>query len=199
MCTSNLDEARESGTKKGVRVNMHLFIVRLEVAHCWWLSSKVDVYLTNMVLLLLAPSFGWSVFIQSLSSLFSSKLITSVLCHWTWLTVVQRFISTVAFQQGWSDSERGWSFEVPSPPACLILHATGISTIDHGCRSVCRCLHRSVSLITHSHSSARLLISPRPLSLCLPSCSSLSLLLVPLLSPSTRSLSLLLSHTHFFN
>lgn len=55
----------------------------------------------------------------------------------------------------------------------LILHATGISSIDHGCRSVCRCLHRSVTLITHSHSSARLLISPRPLSLLL--CLTLSL------------------------
>lgn len=53
----------------------------------------------------------------------------------------------------------------PLLPACLILHANGISSIDHGCRSVCRCLHRSVCLITHSHSSARLLISPRPLSL----------------------------------
>lgn len=37
---------------------------------------------------------------------------------------------------------------VPSPPTALppILHATAI---DHGCRGVCRCLHRSVGLITH--------------------------------------------------
>lgn len=56
-------------------------------------------------------------------------------------------------------------FGCPLLAALLILHATGISSIDHGCRSVCRCLHRSVSLITHSRSSAGLLISPRPLSL----------------------------------
>lgn len=58
-------------------------------AHCWHLWCKVDIYLDNLILLFMAPSFGWGVSIQSLSSLFSSEPVTSVLCHWTWLPVVQ--------------------------------------------------------------------------------------------------------------
>ena len=88
-------------------------------------------------------------------------------------------------------SERGRSSEVPSPPARLILHASAISSIDHGCRRVCRCLHRSVSLITHPYSSARLLISPRPLSLLHPSSSPLS---CPLAFSFHCSLSFALTH-----
>ncbi len=82
----------------------------------------------------------------------------------------------------------------PLLPARLILHATGIGSIDHGCRSVCRCLHRSVSLITHSQSSARLLILPRPLSLFLLSCSSLSCASPCFLLPPVRSLFCFLTH-----
>lgn len=104
------------------------------------------------------------------------------------------------FKWGRSVSHRGWPSAL-SPPACLILHATGIISIDHGCRSVCRWLHRSVSLITHSYSSSgRRLLLPRPLLLCLPSCSFHTHSL-PLLSPCLLlypcSISHLLPHTHF--
>lgn len=130
-------------------------------------------------------------------SLFSRKPVTtSVLCHWT---VVRCLLVLWPFSRADLTVSEADLLRSPLLPACLILHATGISSIDHGCRSVCRCLHRSVSLITHSHSSAGLLISARPLSLCLPFCSylSLSLPLVPLLSPFSHSLSFAFSHTFF--
>lgn len=86
-----------------------------------------------------------------------------------------------------------------SPPARLILHATGIISIDHGCRSVCRWLHRSVSLIIHSYSSSGDPCSCPGLSCSLPSCPSHC---HPLSSPLTCTFSCLRSHllsrTHFF-
>lgn len=104
----------------------------------------------------------------------------------------------VAFEQGRSVSHRGRPSEARSPPARLILHATGIVFIDHGCRGACRWLHRSVPLITHSYSSSGDAGSCPDLSYWRSSCPSHSR---PLSSPLTCTfpclLSHLLSHTHF--
>lgn len=81
---------------------------------------------------------------QSLSYIFRCP---SVLCA---VVTVCSCISSVAFQPTDSD----WVRLIFGGPAPLLLHASGISSIDHSCHGVCRCLHRSVSLITHSESSA---------------------------------------------
>lgn len=98
----------------------------------------------------------------------SSPVSCAIRHGWWWCSTL---LELLPFNRADLTASKADLLRSPLLTARLILHATGISSIDHGCRSVCRCLHRSVTLITHSHSSARLLISPRPLSL------SLSLLL----------------------
>lgn len=193
--TCKLDGARVSwsGKKRGVWVKTHLFIARLEVG-----MLIVDVSPPKWIFItLIWYYFSWH---QALAEVSSYKIchlylaaspspVSCAIGHgWRWCSAL---LVLWPFSRADLTVSEADLLRSPVLPACLILHATGISSIDHGCRSVCRCLHRSVSLITHSHSSARLLISPRPLSLCLP-------LVPPSLVPlCARSLSVSLSHTFF--